>query len=111
MSIYQFDLDLNLIATYDTLMDASDATGIPFGTLSSSTLRRAVCRNKYYFGRSSTIIPASRARSFKPGSKFTVLVTNEIWDEMLVLIGQRKKQDIFRDLLKEWIEKEKQKNK
>ena len=42
-----------------------------------------------------------------PGKKFTIVVTKEIWDTLLVTIGQRNKQDIFRKLLQDWIKNEK----
>lgn len=107
--IYQFDNDVNLIAVYPSLKEAERITGIPDSTIGTAINRRGICRDKYYFSRKREFEPRLSLINPVAGQKFTVTVTNEVWDEMLVLIGQRKKQDIFRTLLRQWIENEKKK--
>jgi hypothetical protein len=53
------------------------------------------------------MVKGARKNGEVPGKKFTVVVTKEIWDDLLVTIGQRNKQDIFRKLLQDWIKNEK----
>jgi hypothetical protein len=53
------------------------------------------------------MVKGARVKGEVPGKKFTVVVTKEIWDDLLVTIGQRNKQDIFRKLLQDWIKNEK----
>ena len=44
------------------------------------------------------------------GRKFSVMVNPQMWDDFLSCLGQRNKQDIFRSLIKNWIESENDKH-
>lgn len=103
MSIYQYNIILEIVSEYPNLKEAERITGIPEGTISCATLRGSLCRGKWYFSRKTDFFPPERLKGEKAGKKFVVTVTDGMWDKMLVLIGQRKKQDIFRNLLAEWI--------
>ena len=104
--IYQYNSDLQIVAEHRTLMEASKALGIPERTISAATLRGSFCRFQWYFSREMGFVPPGRTKGEKMGKKFTVMVSDEVWDRMLVVIGQRKKQDIFRHLLSEWLDNE-----
>jgi len=105
--IYQFDVDLNLIKRYYSVQEAVIALSIPRNTINSAITKKGLCRGKYYFRREPEMDMPERTQGPIPGKKFTVVVTKEIWDDLLVTIGHRNKQDIFRKLLLEWLEKEK----
>lgn len=104
--IYQFDKDLALIGRYKTVQEAVNILSIPRNTINSAITKKGLCRGKYYFRREPVIVMPERTQGPVPGKKFTVVVTKEIWDDLLVTMGQRNKQDIFRKLLKNWIESE-----
>jgi hypothetical protein len=106
--VYQYNSDLQIIAEYANVFEAERITGIPEKTLRSSIFKRSLCRKTWYFSREKNFVPwVENRRGEKAGKKFVVTLPDKMWDELLVLIGQRKKQDIFRDLLREWIDKEK----
>lgn len=109
-SIYQYNSDLQIVGEYRTLMEASLALGIPERTICSAVLRGSFCRLQWYFSRHKEFVPWETLKGEKMGRKFTVMVSYEVWDRMLVAIGQRKKQDIFRHLLYEWLENEERKH-
>lgn len=102
--IYQYNSDLQIVAEYTTLKEAERITGIPEKTVSSSIVKGSFCRFQWYFSRHKEFVPWERLKSHKAGRKFTVMVTDEVWEEILRLAGQRNKQDIFRELLKNWID-------
>ena len=106
MSIYQYNKSLKIVGVHKTLMEASKALGIPERTISAATLKGSFCRFQWYFSREMGFVPLGRTKGEKMGKKFTVMVSDEVWDRMLVVIGQRKKQDIFRHLLSEWLDNE-----
>lgn len=105
--VYQFDKNLVLVVVYKSLSEAQKATSIPIRTIRSACMRGGLCDKKYYFSNSPVMKKGVRVKGEVPGKKFTVVVTKEIWDDLLVTIGQRNKQDIFRKLLQDWIEQEK----
>ena len=108
--IYQYNSDLQIVAEHRTLMEASKALGIPEKTISSATLKGSFCRFQWYFSRHTEFVPWESLKGEKMGKKFTVIVSDRIWDRLLIAIGQRKKQDIFRNLLLEWLENEERKH-
>jgi hypothetical protein len=101
--IYQFDLDLICIAEYTTLSEAERITGIPEKTISSAVLKGGLCRNNFYFSRSKNFVIKHRVKGQTAGRKFTVTVTEKMWNDILVAIGQQNKQSVFRKLLQNWI--------
>lgn len=101
--IYQYNSDLQIIAEFPTLLEVERITGIPMKTVSSAINKQSYCRRYCYFSRHKDFVPWESPRGEKAGKKFVVTVTDDIWDRMLVLIGHRKKQDIFRNLLLEWM--------
>jgi hypothetical protein len=105
--VYQFDRDCSLMAVYKSLSEAQAGTSIPIRTIRSACMRGGLCDKKYYFSSSPVMVKGVRVKGEVPGKKFTVVVTKEIWDTLLVTIGQRNKQDIFRKLLQDWIKNEK----
>jgi hypothetical protein len=105
--VYQFNKNLVLVVAYKSLSEAQKATSIPIRTIRSACERGGLCNKKYYFSSFPVMVKGSRKNGEVPGKKFTVVVTKEIWDDLLVTIGQRNKQDIFRKLLQDWIEQEK----
>ena len=108
--IYQYNSDLQIIAEYPSLLEVERITGIPMKTVSSAIKKQSYCRKYCYFSRHKDFVPWEVTRGEKAGKKFVVTVTDGIWDRMLFLIGQRKKQDIFRKLLLDWMNKEEKKN-
>ena len=108
--IYQFDSDVKLIAVYPSLKEAERVTGIADSTIGTAIYRRGICRDKWYFSREREFEPRIRIYNPVAGKRFTVTVTDEVWDRLLVAVGQRKKQDIFRNLLLEWLENEERKH-
>jgi len=108
--VYQFDRNSSLIAVYESFFKAQTATLIPIRTIRSACMRGGLCNKKYYFSSSPVMVKGARKNGEVPGKKFTVVVTKEIWDNLLVTIGQRNKQDIFRTLLINWIESENDKH-
>ena len=104
--IYQYNSALQIIAEYPSLKEAERITGILEKTISSATLRGGLCKGVWYFSRKTDFVPQERLKGEKAGNKFTVIVSDGVWDRLLVAIGQRKKQDIFRNLLLEWLENE-----
>ena len=107
--IYQYNSDLQIIAEYPSLLEVERITGIPMKTVSSAIKKQSYCRKRFYFSRHKNFVPWESPRGEKAGKKFVVTVTDGIWDRMLFLIGQRKKQDIFRKLLLDWMNKEEKK--
>jgi len=95
------------MAMHKSLSEAQKATSIPIRTIRSSCMRGGLCNKKYYFSNCDVMAKGARAKGEVPGKKFTVVVTKEIWDDLLVTIGQRNKQDIFRKLLQDWLKQEK----
>jgi hypothetical protein len=110
MNIYKFNIECRAIAVYRTLREAQKETGIPDSTIAQAIKRKALCRGEWYFSREMVMVPGERVKSPVAGKKFTVMVTDEVWDRLLVAVGQRKKQDIFRNLLSEWLENEEQRH-
>ena len=106
--IYQFDTHLNLIGQYYSVQEAVIALSLPRNTINSAITKKGLCRGKYYFRREPEMVMPERTKGEVPGKKFTVVVTKEIWDDLLVTIGQRNKQDVFRKLLQDWIKNEKE---
>lgn len=106
--VYQFDKDSSLVAAHKSFSEAQSATSIPIRTIRSACERGGLCNKKYYFSSSPVMVKGVRKNGEVPGKKFTVVVTKEIWDDLLVTIGQRNKQDIFRKLLQDWIKNEKE---
>ena len=106
MNIYQFDSDVKLIAVYASLLEAERITGIADSTLSSAIFKKGLCRGKWYFSRKRDFHPEPLLKNPIAGQKFTVTVTDDVWDRFLIALGQRKKQDIFRNLLLEWLQNE-----
>ena len=105
--IYQFDIHLNLIERYYSVQEAVIALSLPRNTINSAITKKGLCRGRYYFRREPEMDMPKRTQGPIPGKKFTVVVTKEIWDTLLVTIGHRNKQDIFRKLLQDWIKNEK----
>jgi len=105
--VYQFDRNSSLVAVYKSLSQAQAATSIPIRTIRSACMRGGLCNKKYYFSNCDVMKKGARKKGEVPGKKFTVVVTKEIWDDLLVTIGQRNKQDVFRKLLQDWIKNEK----
>lgn len=110
MSIYQFDSKVNFLSEYPSLSEAERITGIADATISSAIFKKGLCRGKWYFSRDKGFVPQPRLKNPVAGQKFTVTVTDDVWDRFLVALGQRKKQDIFRNLLLEWLENEERKH-
>jgi hypothetical protein len=108
--IYQYNSSLEIIAEFPTLSEGERITGIPEKTISSAINKQSYCRKYCYFSRKKNFVPWESPRGEKAGKKFVVTVTDSVWDRMLPLIGQRKKQDIFRKLLLDWMNKEEGKN-
>lgn len=108
--IYQYNSDLQIIAQHRTLEDASRALGVPMKTLSSAIVKKSFCRLQWYFSHDTEFVLPQKPVKEKGGRKFTVMVKNSVWDRMLVVIGQRNKQDIFRNLLSGWLENEERKH-
>jgi hypothetical protein len=106
--VYQFDRNSSLVATHKSFSEAQSATSIPIRTIRSACERGGLCNKKYYFSSSPVMVKGARKKGEVPGKKFTVVVTKEIWDTLLVTIGQRNKQDIFRKILQDWIKNEKE---
>jgi len=106
--IYQFNTNLEIIAEYKSLSEVERITGMYARTVSSAMTKHRLCQKKWYFSRKKDFVPLKWMNE-KKGKQFSVVVSQEIWDKMLLLIGQRNKQNIFRGLLAEWIEKEEQK--
>lgn len=104
--LYQYDKKLKIVGVHKTLIEASKALGIPERTISSAMLRGSLCRGWWYFSCEMGFVPPERTKGEKRGRKFTVMVSDEIWDRMLIALGQRNKQDIFRNLLLEWLKNE-----
>ena len=107
---YQYNTDLKVVGIHRTLEEASKAIGVPTRTIGAAVRKGSLCRFQWYFSRQLNFIPPERIKSDKAGNRFTVTVTDEVWDRLLVAVGQRKKQDIFRNLLLEWLENEERKH-
>lgn len=108
--IYQYNRGLKIVAVHKTLEAASIALNIPVRTISAAVIRGSLCRRCWYFSREMGFVPKEPLKGEVAGRRFAVTVTDGIWDRMLVAIGQRKKQDIFRNLLLEWLENEERKH-
>jgi hypothetical protein len=107
--IYQFDNNLVLIAKYETISAASNALSIPRATISHACRQKQNCRGLYYFSKEQVMV--KKVPKVKiDGKKFSVMVNPETWEEFLSCIGQRNKQDVFRELLKNWIKSENDKH-
>lgn len=107
--IYQFDTNLVLVAQYDTIVAASKALLIPSATISNACKEKQICRGQHYFSK-EPIMVKKEPKVRIDGRKFSVMVNLETWEDFLSCIGQRNKQDIFRELLKNWIESENDKH-
>jgi hypothetical protein len=107
---YQYNTDLKVIGIHRTLEEASKAIGVPRRTIGAAVRKGSLCRFQWYFSRELNFVPWERLKGEKRGKKFTVMVSENVWDRLLVAIGQRKKQDIFRNLLLEWLENEERKH-
>jgi hypothetical protein len=110
MNIFQLSKTLEVICEYESVRDVERIWNIPEKTVSSALFKGSLCRGQWYFSRSREFLPPSRLRAEKMGKKFTVMVSDEVWDRLLLAIGQRKKQDIFRNLLLEWLSNEERKH-
>jgi hypothetical protein len=109
MSIYQYNSDLQIVAEHRTLMEASKALGIPERTISAATLKGSFCRFQWYFSRHTEFVPWERIKSPFAGKKIVVSLQEELFDQFLVTVGQRNKQNVLRTLIKDWINLEKSK--
>lgn len=110
MYIYQFDSKGTLVSVYPSLLEAERITGIADSTISSAIFKKGLCRGKWYFSKKRDFKPEPRLKNPVAGQKFTVTVTDDVWDRLLIAIGHRKKQDIFRNLLLAWLIKEECRN-
>jgi hypothetical protein len=104
MSILQYNKNLKIVAVHKTLVDASKVLNIPTRTISAATIKGSLCRGCWYFSREMGFKPPERIKGEKIGKKFTVTVSDKMWDSFLLACGQENKQNIFRKLLKNWIE-------
>ena len=108
--IYQYNRELKVVAVHRTLVEASKALGIPTRTISAAITRKSLCRSVWYFSREFGFVPNNPLKGEVAGRRFAVTVTEKMWDRMLVAIGHRNKQVIFRNLLFEWLENEERKH-
>lgn len=108
MNIYQFNLNLELVAEYGSLLEAQYATGISYKTISSALINSARCHDKWFFSRSIHIVPKREYIDEPLSYKIMLSLTKSLGEDFLSVIGQRNKQVIIRNLIQEWVDKEKQ---
>lgn len=102
--IYRLDgITLKVLSYYKTLVEAEEILGIPAKTISSGVIRKSLVRGKYYFSRTVEFAPTVRIRQPRKTKRFILLLLPEMHDEMLKAIGQRNRQDVLRNIIKNWM--------
>ena len=107
--VYQFDMDLNPIAKFETLKAASEAIGISWKTISSAIINENKCHGKWFFAKHPEMNPDRVYYEEKLSVKSSIILTKTMSDQFISLVKQRNKQAIIRSLIAEWIKVEKQK--
>lgn len=108
--LYQFNLDLQLVSEYKTMKEASELLSISWKTISSAVINGNKCHGKWFFSKSPEIKVDKIYFEESLSVKTSIVLTKTLSDDLISLVGQRNKQAIIRELISEWITKEKEKN-
>lgn len=107
--VYQFDLELRPVAKYASLLEAGNALGISWKTISSAIINGNKCHGKWFFSRNANMERVEKVYYDEPLShKTSVVITKSMYEELITLVGQRNKQQIIREMLQRWMDEEKQ---
>ena len=107
--VYQFTLELSPVAEYGSLLEAGNALGISWKTISSAIINGNKCHGKWFFSRNANMERVEKVYYDEPLShKTSVVITKSMYEELITLVGQRNKQQIIRGILQRWMDEEKQ---
>jgi hypothetical protein len=106
VKVFQFNLNLELIAEYESIIEAQYATGISHKTISSAMIEGHRCHRKWFFSRSIHMEPKREYIDEPLTHKIMLTLPESLGEDFLSVIGQRNKQDILRNLIRNWVDKE-----
>jgi hypothetical protein len=93
------------------MKEASKVLSISWKTISSAVINKNKCHGKWFFSKSPEIKIDKIYFEESLSVKTSIVLTKSMFEDFNSLTGQRNKQQIIRELLNEWISKEKEKNK
>lgn len=111
--IYQWNEKSEFIKRYSALYEVQRDTGILVNDVEKAMKSKRILGG-YYFTRTPMLeLPVEQptkldiSRKLRYNIKMTLMISEEVSDEFVKLVGQRNKQDIIRGLIADWVKKEK----
>lgn len=111
--VYQWNETFNFVRKYSALWEIQRDTGFLMDDVLKAMKFKYPIQG-YYFTRTPMIdIPddpkpeIDHKRKLRHNVKMSLMISEELVDEFLKLVGQRNKQDIIRGLIADWVKKEK----
>jgi hypothetical protein len=105
--VYQFTLELRPVAKYASLLEAGTALGISWKTISSAIINGNKCHGKWFFSKKPEMSVDRVYYDETLSVKTSIVLTKSMSEELIILVGQRNKQQIIREVLQKWIDEEK----
>ena len=111
--IYQWNESQTFVRKYGALWEIQRDTGFLMDeVLKAMKFKYAI--GGYYFTRTPMLeLPVEEPtkihvnRKLRHNVKMSLMISEELVDEFIKLVGQRNKQDIIRGLITDWVKKEK----
>jgi hypothetical protein len=111
--IYQWNESHNFVRKYSALYEIQRDMGFLMDDVLKA-MKFKYALGGYYFTRSPMLeIPKEEpakidvTRKLRYNVKMSLMISEEMVDEFIKLVGQRNKQDIIRGLISDWVKKEK----
>ena len=111
--IYQWNEKSEFIKRYSALYEIQRDTGFLMNEIEKA-MKNKNALGGYYFTRTPMLeLPVEKPtqldinRKLRYNVKMTLMISEEVSDEFVKLVGQRNKQDIIRGLIADWVKKEK----
>jgi len=111
--IYQWNESQTFVRKYGALWEIQRDTGFLMDEVLKA-MKFKYALGGYYFTRTPMLeVPKETptkidiSRKLRYNIKMTLMISEEVSDEFIKLVGQRNKQDIIRGLIADWVKKEK----
>jgi hypothetical protein len=111
--IYQWNEGQNFVRKYGALWEIQRDTGFLMKEIERA-MKNKYALGGYYFTRTpmlevpkETPTKIDNSRKLRHNVKMSLMISEELVDEFIKAVGQRNKQDIIRELITDWVKKEK----